>query len=868
MAATIISNGKGDTSDDVANNGYRNKWAIGLDGQNRLSLNAENNSYPFGSEEVNDNSWHHATIVVRRYGNMLLFLDGERVSSYSNDGIGGFSGSTVFLGARGQILSNGTSNVDQYFNGSLDEFRLWNTARTTDQVKEDRFFEADYSSTGLLLYAPFNEPEQANANGPKYWYPFNSFEMRSEYANLNGSALSYTNVSPPVKPKRPTERLVVEGVINYDELLLNPQITDWASIENKIAYITVANLYDMSDNRQLSPVTWTALINKNPLKWYIEGEGTSVDFVKEEAAAFTFEITLVNRSGTGQPYAITTPEWISIDEASGSVPPGGVIKLTASIQPELSSGIYEDQLILSSDYAFNERIDVKLRVRAPEPNWNLTPTDFEQSMTLLGKIRIDNSFSDDPNDRIVAYRGGEVRGVVGLTYDEDYDDYFAYLTVYSNPVDEGNVSFKIWDASAGRIKDANVNSAATIPFTENGLLGAFSNPLIFDNNGLESQELIFNQGWTWISLNVSNDDFSDLNTVFAGLELATLDKIQSAGPARFDQYEEDLADPNNSGWFGTISSSNGLTTTKMYKVKLAEGQPLLISGNKVDLAQWSFQIQQNWNWLPYVVGRNVPVNEALANYNPQNGDLIKSQTQFAVFDGPNGWKGSLTYLYEGQGYMLKASSAQTFAYADYLNNTDKLAVNEKERAPIVNTQFAAYSSNMNLIGKIPAEFEGIRIYDKEDNLVGQAQASNERIEAHKMIYATIYGNNYQDLKIVLVQGDKEVPSSTSLVFVPDAIYGSVNTPLIIEEDALIKATFNAAPNPFKAYVSVDFEATSSGAAMLYVFDMNNREITSQKIAIEEGENNANIQFEQLPRGTYVLQLHFNGNTYSKILIKH
>ena len=141
----------------------------------------------------------------------------------------------------------------------------------------------------------------------------------------------------------------------------------------------------------------------------------------------------MNRSGTGQPYAITTPEWISIDEATGSVPPGGVIKLTASIQPELSSGVYEDQLILSSDYSFNERIEVRLRVRAPEPNWNLSPTEFEQSMTILGKIRIDNSFSNDPNDRVVAYRDGEVRGVVGLTYEETYDDYFAYLTVYSNP---------------------------------------------------------------------------------------------------------------------------------------------------------------------------------------------------------------------------------------------------------------------------------------------------------------------------------------------------------------------------------------------------------------------------------------------------
>ena len=144
----------------------------------------------------------------------------------------------------------------------------------------------------------------------------------------------------------------------------------------------------------------------------------------------------------------------------------------------------------------------------------------------------------------------------------------------------------------------------------------------------------------------------------------------------------------------------------------------------------------------------------------------------------------------------------------------------------------------------------------------------EGFEDYRMLYATIYGNDYQDLKIVLLQGNKEVSTSTSLVYVPDALYGTVKTPLIIEEDTLIKATFSAAPNPFTDYVNVDFQATSSGEAILYVFDVNNREITSQQIMIEEGENVTNIQFEQLPRGTYILQLHFNGNIYAKILIKH
>lgn len=866
---TLISNGRGDDTDIQGSNGYSNKWAIGIDSENRLSLNADGESYSFGETSINDNIWHHAAVVVRRFGNMLLFIDGERSASHSNEELGGFSGSTIFIGARGQIQSDNSAIVDQYFNGNIDELRLWNMAKSATQIKEDMNFEADYEDTGMLLYSPFNEPEQANNNGPKYWYPYNSSEMRSDYASLDSSALSYSNLAPALKPKRPTERLIVEGIINHDEILLNPQITDWASIENKIAYITVANLYDMSDNMQQSPVTWTAFINKNPLKWYIEGEGNSVDYVKEEASTYTFEITIQNRSGVGQPYSINTPYWINIQESSGSVPPSGTIKLTATVQSELSSGLYEDQLVLTSDYSFNETIDISLRVTAPEPNWSLTPTDFEQSLTLIGKIRLDNNFSIDPNDRLVAYRDNEVRGVVGLTYEEDYDDYFAYLTVYSNTEDTSNITFKIWDASAGRLKDANVNSAASIPFNENALLGNFQNPLIFDNNGLESQNIIFNSGWTWISFNVSNVEFSSLNTVFESLDLETSDKIQSSGPALFDQYEDDPSDPNNSGWFGTISSSNGLSNQKMYKVKLENGQKLLVSGTKVDLSQWSFEIQENWNWLPFVVGRNVPINDALANYTPQNGDLIKSQNQFAIYDGANGWKGSLTYLYQGQGYMLNASTAQTFSYDDYLNNSERRKSTEEETitAPLTNKLFTGFSSNMNLIGNIPESFDGIRVYNESNQLVGESFAGNNFKDGYRQVYATIYGNDYESLTVYLVCEEDETLSNFSLVYVPDALYGTINTPVLIDVDTLIEATFNAAPNPFVNFINIAFKASSHGWSEVSIYDINNRNIKSKELKVVEGDNALRIEIDQVPKGTYILQLHFKGNVYSKVLIK-
>ena len=66
----------------------------------------------------------------------------------------------------------------------------------------------------------------------------------------------------------------------------------------------------------------------------------------------------------------------------------------------------------------------------------------------------------------------------------------------------------------------------------------------------------------------------------------------------------------------------------MYKIKLSSAQKLNIKGVPVNLSTWFFDLNQNWNWLPFVVSKNVTVSDALANLNASEGDFIKSQSAF------------------------------------------------------------------------------------------------------------------------------------------------------------------------------------------------------------------------------------------------
>ncbi|MDA8917844.1 LamG domain-containing protein [Flavobacteriaceae bacterium] len=862
--ATLVSNGRGDTSDLLTNNNYRNKWAIDLNENGGIELKAEGQTFPFGTTEVNDDSWHHIALVLRRTGNLSLFIDGERTATSANSELGGFSGSKIFVGARGQFQVNGSEIVDQYYTGLIDELRIWSAAKSADQIMEDQYFEANYESLGLMLYAPFNAPEVTSANGPRYYYPLNSIEKASTNAELFGGQVQYSDNSPPIKPTRPVERLIVNASINQDEVFLIPQITDWASVEQKVANVTIANLYDYSDNRQLSPVTYSVFINKNPLKWYIEGYGSVINLVKPLEESATLDISIVNRSGTEQPYYVSGPSWLNIPDARGTVPPNSTIVIRAEIGDDVSPGKYDEEIVLANDYGFDEKIQLNLRVIAQELDWDFTPTDFDESMNIIGKIRVDNEISMDFYDKVIAYIGDEVRGVGELLYVEQYDEYFVLLTVHGGNTESDPIEFRIWDASVGRLKVASIEGGTTVNFTPNELFGDFQSPLVFANTIQETQPIQLSEGWSWVSFNVAGNLFNDLNAFTENLSLQTSDIIVSNRPARFDTYEINPTNPEASGWNGTISSNGGLNANQMYKVRLAEAQTLFTTGSRVDPSLWTFELAENWNWLPYILNARVPVNEAMARLDARAGDLIKSQSAFAIYDGSNGWIGTLTHLGSGEGYMLRASQAQTFSYPSYFSS--KATVEQEiEKATLLEASFAAYPENMNVIAELPEGYDSIRFYTEEGILVGQGDV--QYANGKHIAFVTIFGDTVESLKVAIGCEDDFKAVRTSLEFVPDGLIGTLDEPLKIDELEWIGQTFEAYPNPAVDFVYANFDSKVATTAELIVYNLQMQRVYNRSIDVVLGENTLRIPMGENVQGSYVLHLNVGDRTFSKVVIK-
>ena len=870
--ATIFSNGRGDNTDEAVN-GIRKKWAVNLNSNGILSFESNNNSYNLTTTSITDGQWHHVSILINRLGNLKTYVDADLISTHPVSDISAFSGSKIWLGARGQTHQGG-ERVDRVFSGSIDELRLWNTVRSFEQIERDRFFEVDLHSPGLMLYARMNAPITPNSlEGPIYTRTIGNSTAESISNmriknSLNTGEANYDDMGPAVKPARSTINFQVSHVINGDQIIMEPVVSSLAVIEGQVLDITVDRMFDASGNQQASPITWTAYYNKNQVDWYIDGAKT----VSEAEMIFgdekTYTILVVNSGGTTQDFSLlNVPSWLTLSESSGVLAPNSSIEISATVDSNLAAGDYEQDLFLSTEFGYDQKIQLKLNIFS-DIDWTLDPNDFQYSMNIIGQIKIDNVLAEDLKDKVGVFYNDELRGVAQVIYDANYG-YLVYLTVYSNTASGEILNFNIWDSSEDKILVATLNENVTTEFVLNQVLGSNATPATFENTGGISQSIPLNQGYTWISFPLESASFSSVNATTANLDLETNDLILSHSPSLLETYFNDPQDANNSSWSGSISSNGGFSTSKMYKVRLANAQTLDVSGTPVDLSTWTFPIRENWNWLPYVIGKSARVAEALSNFDAQVNDVIKSQNEFAIYDQFYGWTGTLSYLEKGKGYMLKSSSEmEEFKYPNYLSRGKrKKAVVSTSAKSSSDTQsaFNGFSQNMNAVIQLPYGYTNVYAYNTAGELHGHSVT--QMVNDKELSFMTIVGDTSQNQLLVFHIGDGDTTKRTSktINFGADSILGTTRDPYIIDQDDidLSNAQFLFYPNPSKdGFVYLDFSAQNEQITQVRIHNMLNQLLLDMPVEIKKGRNLIKIPVN-FANGTYLLtttidnEIHYN-----------
>jgi hypothetical protein len=865
--ATIFSNGRGDGTDIQLNDGSSNKWAVNLNSDGNLSLVSEGNTFPLTTTAVTDDSWHHVSIHMNRLGNLNTYVDAALVSSQDASTIKGFFGNKIWVGARGHIDLSNTETVDREFTGLLDEVRLWNSLRSFEQIDRDRYNEVNTSSTGLVFYMKMKSPESASSNGPRYFYRASDLSVTSQTASISSGMPNYSIESPAIKPARDIVNFLVNYTINGDEMILEPVVTDWASLENQILDITVSRMFDGANNAQESPITWTAFVDRNQVNWSIDGEQNLLTETISFGDEKTFEILVRNDGGTNQTFAINNlPSWLSLSQTSGTISPNSSLTITASTDAELASGYYENDLYLVTELGFDQKIQLQLNVISGGPEWEIDPSAFDYSLNMIGRIQIDGVIAQNQYDNIAAFVDGELRGVAKLQYDSDYQNYYAYLTVYSNVASGEVVTFNIWDASSDQTYVSTVNGDASLVFINNAVLGSKANPQVFENTNQIQQVVDLNDGWSWRSFYVESNNFDDINALTSNLQLTESDRMLSHTPSLLEVY-------GNGAWAGTMSADGGLTTARMYKVNLAIAQTLSLIGEKVNLDTWSFQIKQNWNWLPYVLSKNVLLNQAMANFDAEDGDVIKSQSKFSIYDPINGWSGTLTYLEAGEGYMLRSSSDQDFSYPSNLDNSSQRVSSPLSDNLLDSNLFDKYkkfSFNMNAVVQLPDNYSKLYVYDKQNIVRGEA--IKQIVDNKELCFITIYGNiNNDELHFYLNDGSTTDSTSKSISFKANEVLGTVKNPIVFSEininGSYDIATYELYPNPFDEKLSLFFTADFEQELNVSVYATTGQIIWSKTLIANQGNNEFDLTFEG-DSGVYYVHIKTGEDTIIKKVIKN
>lgn len=116
--------------------------------------------------------------------------------------------------------------------------------------------------------------------------------------------------------------------------------------------------------------------------------------------------------------------------------------------------------------------------QAAAPVWIVKPSDYVNSMTVIGKV--DKIYAAKADDMIAAFSNGICRGVTKPTFVPELNAYYFYLVAFANDEDPKNLNFQLYQSE----KDNVIPLFSILKFENNKSLGSLSSPYFFYSDEL------------------------------------------------------------------------------------------------------------------------------------------------------------------------------------------------------------------------------------------------------------------------------------------------------------------------------------------------------------------------------------------------
>ena len=794
------------------------------------------------SADMRDGQWHHVALNVLKStnGNSTVYLDGKARTQVRSSLMPALQGDKLFLGGHRTTTAN-TINYNQGLKGAIDEVRIWKGRRTADVIASTMYNRVEDNEPGLVAYFPL---EQTTLDG-------NNQEVTAGYAGNRATASTavnpmtvwkdadgmgaeltpaYSNLSTPALTKVPQlENVMFNFVANERQITIN-MLEEPYKIEGCTIYLTAKDVKDLNGNTA-PDITWSVYVQQNRLKW-AESE---VSAVKYGNSASNFSVGIENVSAMNENYEVTDlPLWLSVDKQSGNLPSLSSRTLNFTVDPSLAIGTYETTVFLKGTQGISAPLNITLTVEGDRPDW--VANTYPGTMTVIGQLKINDEPSTDAKDMVAAFRGTECVGVAQPKYYSRYDAYFVLLTIYGDKDNEA-LTYKAYDASTGQIYASLEVTGVEYPYTfaADKSIGTFRSPAFFiPTNEIEQQIAVNTPGWKWFSL-YAQPKVNEVGEVFkhAGKHVTNITGFSASAANSED------------GW---TPSAYAFDCSKMYKLKADSIVAESIIGPAADPDNTTITLAANgWSWIGYPVQASNSLMAAFGNLEPVDGDMVKSQTSFAMYSGTV-WKGTLKGMTPGEGYMYlsNAGSAKTFTFTKPANAGN---TNASRRADSESSVFSAssvsYKDNMTMIavvmnGNEVVEDAQVSVYDGTELCALSTEAVSDGLH-----FLTIGGTAGQAdlLTFVISTEDGDYVVSTTETFVANAHYGSLSQPFVLQ---LANAT------------GIDLAHNGSSIKSIQLYDGSGRMLRSTECPEHIYTKN---DLKSLPAGVYYQQVTFtNGQT--------
>ena len=182
----------------------------------------------------------------------------------------------------------------------------------------------------------------------------------------------------------------------------------------------------------------------------------------------------------------------------------------------------------------------------------------------------------------------------------------------------------------------------------NGSCGVtYSNSAMLTVNFVDFAQISnLSQGWNWWStyVEITLDD----------LKAALVEALPGTNITIKSRTQNTAYNPNTNRWMGTLAS---LDVTQMYMIYVSANCEITLSGASINPTEHSVTVSNGSNWIAFPLGESMSVSDAFAGF-AVNGDKVKSRNNNTQYLGGS-WRGQLTTLVPGQGYIYISNTQET-----------------------------------------------------------------------------------------------------------------------------------------------------------------------------------------------------------------